>query len=1541
MALRLKASEALEKLWRFTAILLAAVILSSLNTLAEEASTVSSEDGISVQSHTCSSAFSFNLETHYIADSLNEKEARWYKTSISQDGELGIELDGPSSADFDLYVYESCSSSWVCRPYEDDADEYCKIDARKGDYYIKVNAYRGKGSFNLYADLFRQDLIVSDIWTTPANVDEKTAFDLHWSVKNLGKDKIIDDFESELYVGDKLKKECSITKDMVSGEAVECHWLDQTWTPGEYTAKAVADTDNDVFETNENNNERTETLTVKNAPKYDLAPAYILVDPYDPTDKDKLMLRYPIANAGPDDIKGKVALKSFIDDNNTICITNDGIVARDKIICEREITLKAGWYKLKTIADPDNEIPETDETNNEHQQDLLVSHMPNYDLAITKIWTSPGGELNDKMTFSVTAEIVNSGSDDITDSFKASLGADDNPLMSKECLFSGLKAGTSAFCTLENQKWTAGKHTVYAYVDIPDRQIPETDDDYNNEKKAEFDVAHVPETDLTVASIYTDPASPTEKDTFSVKFDIKNAGSEAVPSGFKSNVFINSEPKGTWCYTINLGAGATQTCSFDRQKWAPGSYAVRVFADAEDAINELIETNNELEKQIEISQYCKIKDGSAADCDCNTNADCPSGYYCSLKEGYDPCKPLACKDECTPAGYLCSQGDSYECGNFDSDQCLEKKLKQVCSLSQKCSPAKGGCEEAASPVKLQLEDSPSHDITVYKQPGDTVEVTMTSDKLQDIEFSQPENFTLLKGICGSKTAAAPGETKCLFQISETTANGEYYFVANEKTATVTVIEKPKAVIITNKQKLNERFPNDKAGVKALLEQAYQYASNEKNTVVYYMDREIGEHPFESYSNYGESILSPEMTDNSYSLNTAAIVAEKCGDCANIIILGDDFVLPFYRADYAFIHNWWKWWVENKSDTRYLYSDQPYIKEKKKTMGDLASLFDRSQHKKVKLVVPDTTSSDVQSEIDKTKEAVKAFSYSESDLKQIKSSEIGCNSYSALDEATLILIGTREDNNAIKCVPWFDIGSKPTDTFKASIEIERNVWANNEYAIIVSGKDIVSGLQNLHAIIANPDHFQGTALGGKDTVYIHDFSNPPDLPPGIQEMGSHVFGFALGTCEEGKLSGEKGACIATDMVAGIVPPTDVITDIRDTAIYCIGGLWNKITGKKGDAFTGLMCGGSLIGTLSTGFKYVTAATVVGAAVGEGADIATQGYKSVLKVAKAAMKGEFGRFLSFMNKIKALSHNGFLKFAKIDKDITKLSKSDLNVIRETVTRVNKVTAENSRYVNKLLNEFGEDTLSATIKNVDDYENMVAGMKKVKNLDEVAPGADKLTKAKVIKNIGRYTDDVIEKYTHVLYEPAQKFVFRGKEITSNFPFKIVNGEKKVDWEKLEKGVTGINKAPVDLDYIKKLPEAEKATYAKLSMSHLGKSKNIFISASKVPNAAAKFGKGGYVFLINPRARNALDVDPTITKQYKNGEISQADYSFYFDQFAGEAEVAFIEKIDFEDIIGVAKVDSGTVPKIIKGTFEANPKYISGTLEDDIDIAKKIVGG
>lgn len=1114
---------------------------------------------------------------------------------------------------------------------------------------------------------------------------------------------------------------------------------------------------------------------VMETPVVDLVAANILPDHYNPTDKDYIGFGYSFTNLGPDDIAGSFDNKFYIDGNEKGSCRISGLrQGTSKVCIAPGIRLNEGSYSLKQKTDASNEVEENDESNNVYTQSIDVSHLAQYDLALSDYYTVPR-DVDDKHFFDIVWFVTNRGSDDVATSFKTAISFDGE--IRKTCEFSGINVGVSKECRLENQKWTADTHWGSIFVDS-ERRISETDESNNGNDWNVF-VKHIPDVDLSVSAIYTEPSSINEKTAFTLKYNVKNSGSEGIDTPFKSQLYVNSELKGTCDHDSGLGAGQVQSCGVSGQEWPIGEYGVKAAADSGNAITETNENNNELTKPITVADSCPIPDGSSSDCECSLNSDCPSGYYCEFRTGLNACVKVTCNNECDSSGFFCSEGDAYECGNFDTDPCNDKRLADACGVGEVCKEGERSCQIDPSPIEIHAEDADSG--TVYKQPGDLIEVTTYSETLQDITFSYPENFTLVTGLCVNGIMAASGRETCLFKISDTVAAGNYYFSAKGKVAKVTITDSPNTMIVTNRQKLRERFPNDPSGVDTLLKQAFQSANAQGNTVVYYLDREFQDHPFASFGDYSESILAPSLESNAYGMTAAEFINAKCGQCKNTIILGDDYVVPFYRVDYATIYNWWQWWVQNKTETSSIYSDQPYIKENTKTVGDLSSLFDSSEHKKVKIVILDAPSAGVQERVEQLKTVVRnEFHYDDNDVSVISSDKIGCNSYGMLDKATLILIGSRDDNNAIKCVPWFDVGKQPTDTFKASIEVERNVWANNEYAIIVSGPDVASGLDNLIAMLNYSDYFEGTALGQKNTVYINEFSNPPDLPPGLAETGSHIVGFALGTCEEGNFAGEKGACIATDMVAGVVPPTDIITDIRDTVLYCPAFIWNKITGKKGELLNGLACGGSAAGTGITIGKYVTAVTGVGAVAGTVADGGSTALKTVLKVTKASLKSGADRMIKVFDKIQLFKFKNAQAFFKA---------ADDESTWKTITKFAKTTSENSKYINKLTEHFPEDVLAATIKNVDDYDNVAVGAKKVllnvKTFDDAAPGADAVTKAAFVKNVGKIggkaAEDVAKisdvKGVHKLADNIIKQPVGGFEFEAEMASNLKKGGKELE--------------------------------------------------------------------------------------------------------------------------------------------------------------------
>ncbi|MGC8913843.1 MAG: clostripain-related cysteine peptidase, partial [Thermoplasmata archaeon] len=78
----------------------------------------------------------------------------YFKITVNSGSALKVVLDGPSGADYDLYVKKGAmptTSSYDARGYTSSADEQVSINNPSGTYYIMVNRYSGSGSFTITA----------------------------------------------------------------------------------------------------------------------------------------------------------------------------------------------------------------------------------------------------------------------------------------------------------------------------------------------------------------------------------------------------------------------------------------------------------------------------------------------------------------------------------------------------------------------------------------------------------------------------------------------------------------------------------------------------------------------------------------------------------------------------------------------------------------------------------------------------------------------------------------------------------------------------------------------------------------------------------------------------------------------------------------------------------------------------------------------------------------------------------------------------------------------------------------------------------------------------------------------------------------------------------------------------------------------------------------------------------------------------------------------------------------------------------------------
>ena len=195
--------------------------------------------------------------------------------------------------------------------------------------------------------------------------------------------------------------------------------------------------------------------------------------------------------------------------------------------------------------------------------------------------------------------------------------------------------------------------------------------------------------------------------------------------------------------------------------------------------------------------------------------------------------------------------------------------------------------------------------------------------------------------------------------------------------------------------------------------------------------------------------------NDYSLQVADFVKEKCnGECSNVVLVGDDYVVPSFRRDikiapwYNFLGDWFK------PRTDKIFTDIGYVQRKTKTFADLKEIVSKKldgnnyEGKYIKLILSDSLTTEQRTSINNLQaEFEHKFN---SHFSEINGSQVTCNDvhlWNNFNGVTLMVIGTEETNYAFNCFP-FQAGLENRDA--AFIDV--NPWDGTNYAVIFNTDD---------------------------------------------------------------------------------------------------------------------------------------------------------------------------------------------------------------------------------------------------------------------------------------------------------------------------------------------------------------------------------------------------------------------------------------------------------------------------------------------------------
>ena len=235
-----------------------------------------------------------------------------------------------------------------------------------------------------------------------------------------------------------------------------------------------------------------------------------------------------------------------------------------------------GAHTVKAVADFDNEVAESNETNNIKTY-TFSTLTP--DLTIISItWSPPKPSKGDTVTFSV--KVKNQGTVS-TASARVNFYIDGASRGYQE--ITRLDAGATATSTFT---WTAqvGSHAIKAIVD-QDSWVTESDET-NNEKTIEF-TTFAP--DLIISKITWSPEDPSESDNATFTVLIKNQGEGKADYSQVAYYIDDVYQSSDFVSPINAGATANQTFSWIVQG---GTHTIKAVADYNEQVAESNETNN-------------------------------------------------------------------------------------------------------------------------------------------------------------------------------------------------------------------------------------------------------------------------------------------------------------------------------------------------------------------------------------------------------------------------------------------------------------------------------------------------------------------------------------------------------------------------------------------------------------------------------------------------------------------------------------------------------------------------------------------------------------------------------------------------------------------------------------------------------------------------------------------------------------------------------------------------------------------------------------
>ena len=413
---------------------------------------------------------------------------------------------------------------------------------------------------------------------------------------------------------------CSVSA-LAAGESAACNidvTIPASVAPGTYYVGAYADDQDAVTESEEANN----SLVASNPTGLEVAAAdLVVVDvtaPATGTIGGTVQITSSTENPGGTEA-GAFRIALYLSTDATITTADvplawcpiSSLAPGDDVSCSPSVTIPGstapGTYYVGAIADDQDEVKESNETNN-----ALVASNPTVvggtvDLTVTAVAAPPTGTIGSRI--SVAATTHNQGTTS-SGAFRVGLYLSTDQVITTAdrrvgtCSATSLAAGAAVPCSRNvtiPPSMAPGTYYVGGFAD-DQRALAESDETNNALAASNTTDLAAALPDLVVIGV-TAPLTGTVGSSIQIKSTTENRGGTAA-GGFRVGLYLSVDPVITaadqlvgTCSVSTLGVGGAIAC--DRtaaipSSLPPGVYYVGAFADDQTAVAELDETNNTL-----------------------------------------------------------------------------------------------------------------------------------------------------------------------------------------------------------------------------------------------------------------------------------------------------------------------------------------------------------------------------------------------------------------------------------------------------------------------------------------------------------------------------------------------------------------------------------------------------------------------------------------------------------------------------------------------------------------------------------------------------------------------------------------------------------------------------------------------------------------------------------------------------------------------------------------------------------------------------------